>query len=198
MALVARLTDIYGHPIDIDRPMTADEFLEIVDRLPYRAELIDGEVVVDAPSYRHQHVVGELFVRLRAWVRAAPRRGACGFDVDVQLDDGNIHRPDVWWYSEERKPSFDERNFNRLPDIAVEVLSPRNRRYDVGAKRTNYERLGLPELWLIDPDTYSAAMWRRSTAGYPAFDVFVKLDRPDIFESPQLPGFAVRLDDLFR
>jgi Uma2 family endonuclease len=198
MAIAARLTDIYGQPIDIDRPMTADEFLEIVDRLPYRAELINGEVVVDAPSYRHQDVVGELFARLRAWKRAAPHRGACGMDVDVRVDDGDIFRPDVWWYCEERKPSFDERAFNKLPDIAVEVLSPRNRRYDLGAKRDTYERLGLPELWIIDPDTWTGAMWRRSTADRPAFDELVKVGLKDLFESPQLPGFSVRLDDLFQ
>ena len=37
-----------------------------------------------------------------------------------------------------------------MPDIAVEVRSPSTWRYDIGAKKSGYERRGLPELWLVD------------------------------------------------
>lgn len=194
MAIAARLTDIDGHPVD--RHMTADEFLELVDRLPHRAELIDGEVVVNSPSVRHQDVVLQLARWLCDWIDAAPRRGKAGIDVATRLDGRNAYRPDLWWYREERRPSSDTIHFMVLPDIAVEVLSPSNRHYDLGAKRTTYERLGLPELWIIDPMAVSATLWRRSVATAPAFDVAVKIEREDSLTSPQLPGFAVRLADL--
>ena len=197
MAIAARLTDIYGHPIDIDRPMTADEFLEIVDRLPYRAELIDGEVVMCSPSYRHQDTVLELAVRLRSWVKAAPGRGLAGIDVSKKLDHNSVYRPDVWWFCERRKPSLELKYSEVPPDIAVEVLSPGTREKDLGIKRETYERRGLPELWVIDP-LVGATVWRRSAADHPAFDELVKVGLKDLFESPQLPGFSVRLDDLFQ
>jgi Uma2 family endonuclease len=197
MAIAARLTDIYGQPIDIDRKMTADEFLEIVDRLPYRAELVNGEVVVNSPGLRHQDVVVQLVRRLYDWVDAAPSRGHCGFDVSTRFDEENVYRPDVWWYCEQRKPSLDQTYPDDIPDIAVEVLSPGNRRTDLGPKRDTYEQLGLPELWIIDP-LVSATLWRRSATGSPAFDVTVKVELGDSLESPQLPGFSVRLDELFR
>lgn len=195
MAIAARLTDIDGHPID--RHMTADQFLELVDRLPHRAELIDGEVVVNSPSYRHQDVVLQLARRLCDWIDAASGRGKCGIDVATRLDGRNAYRPDLWWYGEERRPSRDTVHFMALPDIAVEVLSPSTRRYDLGAKRATYERLGLPELWIIDPMSISATLWQRSDATSPIFDGTAKIEREDSLTSPQLPGFAVHLADLF-
>lgn len=189
--------DIYGDPIDVDHPMTADEFMALGDRLPYRAELIDGEVVVNSPGLRHQDVVLRLAVRLRSWTEAGAGRGYGGFDVDTRLDDRNVYRPDVWWFSESRKPSLDETYPSVVPDLAVEVLSPGTRHKDLGVKRDNYERNGVAELWIIDP-LVSATRWRRSAADVPTYDETVEVERGGVLESPQLPGFAVRLDDLFR
>jgi Uma2 family endonuclease len=37
------------------------------------------------------------------------------------------------------------------PVLAVEVLSPTTRRFDVGRKYTAYERAGLAHYWIVDP-----------------------------------------------
>lgn len=80
------------------------------------------------------------------------------------------------------------------------MLSPWNRRYDLGIKRQRYEQRGLPELWLIDPAGPSALVLRRSsgTMADPSagFDVELKLMASDELTSPQLPGFHVTVADL--
>jgi Uma2 family endonuclease len=40
-----------------------------------------------------------------------------------------------------------------VPDLLIEILSPSTRRYDRRQKRNRYERAGVRELWLVDPDT---------------------------------------------
>ena len=73
----------------------------------------------------------------------------------------------------------------------------RHWRYDVGAKRAVYERGGLPELWLVDDRAQSVLVYRRSAPAEPTFDVALELARGETLTSPQLPGFALSLDELF-
>ena len=48
------------------------------------------------------------------------------------------------------------------PDLAAEIRSASNWRYDLGAKKPGYERLGLPELWLVDTSRRTVLVYRRS------------------------------------
>jgi Uma2 family endonuclease len=194
MAIATRHLEIYGQ--HVERHLTADEFLALDAWLPH-VELIDGEVVVDSPVVLHQHVMMELLLELRLWIKAQPGRGQCGFEVDVKVDGRNVYKPDIWWYSEGRKPGVGEFRLPALSDLAIEVLSPSTRRYDLGIKRARYEQYGLPELWVIDPKAVTATLWRRSETGVPVFDVTVKVERDGRLASPQMPGFEVKLADLF-
>jgi Uma2 family endonuclease len=84
-----------------------------------------------------------------------------------------------------------------MPDIAIEVRSPSTWRYDVGVKRSLYEREGLRELWLIDTRAQTVLVFRRSRQEAAAFDVALELERDEQLTSPQLPGCALALDELF-
>jgi Uma2 family endonuclease len=179
--------------------VTADEFFAMADRLPPHAQLIDGEVIVSSPRFRHQNVVGELYHRLRLWIAESAGRGWCGLPLDVKVDDRNVYAPDLWWCSEAHRPGIDEIRLPVLPDLAVEVLSPSTRRYDLGAKRARYEQQGLPELWVIDPRPGAAVpvrILRRSAPGAEAFDVELTLGADGVLASPQLDGFSLAIADL--
>jgi len=84
-----------------------------------------------------------------------------------------------------------------MPDLAVEVRSPSTWRYDIGAKKAGYERLGLRELWLVDTAAEAVLAFRRSWAAAEAFDIALELDRSRELTSPLLPGFALVLGELF-
>ncbi|CAN5742304.1 hypothetical protein BH24ACT3_BH24ACT3_09970 [soil metagenome] len=63
--------------------LTAEQYLALpLDR---RTQLIDGEVVVNSPTWDHQRISGLVYFRLRLWVEAAPGRGAASIPVDVVL-----------------------------------------------------------------------------------------------------------------
>ncbi|MDQ3719269.1 MAG: Uma2 family endonuclease [Actinomycetota bacterium] len=81
--------------------------------------------------------------------------------------------------------------------MVAEVRSPSTWRYDVGAKKSSYERSGLPELWLVDTAADEVLVFRRSTPGATRFDVALELGRGEALESPLLPGFRLALDELF-
>jgi Uma2 family endonuclease len=84
-----------------------------------------------------------------------------------------------------------------VPDLAVEVRSPSTWRYDIGAKKSAYERAGLPELWLVDVAADVVLVFRRSSPRAASFDVALELGRDDALGSPLLPGFALALGALF-
>ncbi len=179
--------------------MTAEEYL--ARPLPWRGgprtELVEGEVVVNEPRPLHSYVQRDLIFALESWTRAAPDRGTVILPVDVQLDERNVFGPDLMWYAEGRAPARDAEPPSPLPDLAVEVRSPSTWRYDIGAKKAAYERHGLPELWLVDTAAEIVLVFRRSAPAAAAFDVALELDSEAELQSALLPGFALRVRELF-
>lgn len=177
--------------------MTANEFLALPVDTTRSADLVEGEFVVNHPRPLHNYVVMDLIVALSDWTRAEPRRGRTMVPIDVLLDDRNVFKPDVLWYAEGRVPARDAEGPVGVPDLAVEVRSPSTWRYDIGAKKSAYERHGLPELWLFDAAAEMVLVLRRSRPRSPTFDIALEVDRDSRLESPLLPGFVLRVGDLF-
>jgi Uma2 family endonuclease len=177
-------------------PMTADEYLSL-PVTEQRTQLIAGEVVVTDPLPRHQIAVRDLLVALLDWTRAEPGRGELMLPLDVRLDELNVYGPDLLWYAEGRAPGRDGGRPSPLPDIAVEVRSPSTWRYDVGVKKSAYERRGLPELWLVDTESETVLVFRRSDPAAPSFDVALEIAMAQRLSSPLLPGFSLAAADLF-
>jgi Uma2 family endonuclease len=162
-----------------------------------RTQLIDGEIVVTEASLRHQRIAFEICLQMTNWLRANPGHGEAGIPVDVHLDDLNVFAPDVWWVPEEARPARDATRIVGPPALAVEVRSPSTWRYDVGTKKSTYERLGLAELWLVDTAADEVLVFRRSSPQAPDFDVALELTAGDELTTPLLPGFTVDLAGLF-
>jgi Uma2 family endonuclease len=176
--------------------MTADEYLAV----PYdgrRTMLVEGEVVLNQPGLPHQFVLADLFRALDAWAMATPGRGRVTWPIDVRIDDRNVFGPDLLWYAEGRVPLRHADRPYPLPDLAVEVRSPSTWRYDIGAKKSAYERAGLAELWLVDTAASEILIFRRSSPDEPAFDVSLELGAEDELGSPRLSGFALAMSSLF-
>jgi len=176
--------------------MTAEEYLANPDETLH-SELVEGEVIVHQPRPLHQLVVMDLFVALHAWVSAESGRGQVWIPLDVQLDEHNVFAPDLLWYAEGRSPARDDRPPSPLPDIAIDVRSPSTWRYDIGAKKSAYERHGLGELWLVDTAADVLLVFRRASTRAATFDVSLELAVEDELTSPLLPGFALALGTLF-
>jgi Uma2 family endonuclease len=176
-------------------PITAAEYLAL--DLPPRHELVDGHIVVNQPGLRHALLMTRLLVALHDWTRVGEGRGLVVVPIDVGVDRFNVYAPDVLWYGAGHAPSPDAQAPYRLPDLAVEIRSPSTWRYDIGAKKSAYEREGLPELWLVDSDAGVVVVFRRSQPASPTFDVALELDAPATLTSPLLPGFALGVAALF-
>ncbi len=176
--------------------LTAEEYFATTDESP-GMQLIDGEIVVNDPTFRHQRLVGEIHRLLANWLAADPGSGEAGLGGNFHLDDRNVFVPDVWWTPQDRRPGRRSGRYAGPPALAVEVRSPSTWRYDVGAKKRTYEREGLRELWLVDTPVDTVLVFRRSYPAAAGFDVALELVAGEVLSTPLLPGFGLDLAGLF-
>jgi Uma2 family endonuclease len=113
--------------------------------------------------------------------------------VGISHDRG--YMPDIaWWRQDKCAPAGMPAAFDGPPDLVVEVLSPSTRRLDIIRKRNDYPRIGVSELWFIDPDEPSAHIVRAGRDGEQVIDIAAG----DRLQSPLLDGFGVELGALVR
>jgi len=129
------------------------------DGLQY--ELADGVLLVSpAPRPRHQVVVGELHVLLRA---ACPADLQVLFTpVDFQPTDRRSLQPDLLVV---RRTDVGETRIVAPLLLAVEVLSPSTRSKDLLLKRGLYEDSGVTSYWVVDPAEPSVLALQLNGAG---------------------------------
>jgi Uma2 family endonuclease len=80
--------------------------------------------------------------------------------------------------------------------LVVEVASGSTRRRDQRAKRLLYERAGVLEYWLVDPDALAIRVLRRTgDVGFArAFEMAIEAGAT--LTTPLFPGFALALGEL--
>ena len=78
----------------------------------------------------------------------------------------------------------------------IEILSPTTRRTDEIIKRKLYERFGVREYWLIDPEIEAVKVWRPEAKRFVRVSELT-LEDDAVLTSPLLPGFALPLRKLF-
>jgi Uma2 family endonuclease len=128
----------------------------------HRYELIDGVLVVSpAPRIRHQVVVGNLYVLLRA--ACPPHLKVLFAPVDVVLADDTVLQPDLLVA---RREQFTDTELPGPPLLAVEVLSRSTRRVDRLLKRDRLQEAGAASYWLVDPDEPSVTVLELAAGSY--------------------------------
>jgi Uma2 family endonuclease len=126
-----------------------------------RYEVIAGELfVTPAPSFDHQAAVYKLLLRLGPFVEAQHLGYALASPADIEFDEEDLVQPDVFV-----APRIEGRRPRRWSEIktlplAVEVLSPSTRRADRKMKRRLFQRVGVPEYWIVDVEARLVERWR--------------------------------------
>jgi Uma2 family endonuclease len=164
-----------------------------------RHELIDGEHFVrPSPGSVHQLIAGNLYFLIRTYLVGHPIGVIMLAPFDIVLTDFDVVEPDLIYFS---KPRFDEivgeRNARGAPDMAVEVLSPSTRRRDEITKRRLYERTGVREYWVVDPELETVKLYR-AAEGRLVKEPELSLEASDVLASPLFPDMNLPLSEIFR
>ena len=172
--------------------LTYDDFVLFPDD-GKRHELIDGEHFVSpSPNVRHQRVLMRLGFAIYNFVQEQ-RCGEVFFaPLDIVLSIHDVVEPDLLFVSAERAAIIGKANLRGAPDLVVEVLSPSNRRYDEVLKRELYERAGIQEYWLVDPEADTVKVFRREGERF-GRPLLVSRHDGDVLTTPLLPGLEIAL-----
>jgi Uma2 family endonuclease len=178
------------------RLLTAADYYDLPDdnRWLYRDELVRGVVCVREPfpTPRHQAIEGRLLGILYGFVighKLGMVYHECGFLLERNPD--TVRGPDVAFVSNERLALYNNEPYiPAAPDLAVEVLSPSNRKRQMAERVAAFFAAGVRLIWCVDPRLRVVAVHRP--------------DRPDqvlgvdgtLSGEDVLPGFTCRVSDI--
>jgi Uma2 family endonuclease len=177
--------------------LTYDDFLLFPDD-GKRHELIDGEhYVTPSPSRKHQAIVWNLTVRIGTYLEANPVGRAFGAPFDVVFSQFDVVEPDLLFISNARLEVLTTTNVQGAPNLVVEIGSPSTRQRDETIKRKLYERFGVEEYWVIDPEIETIAVYRHVGETYQRV-LELALERNDTVTTSLLPDFTLSLQQIFK
>ncbi len=162
-----------------------------------RHEIIDGEhYVTPSPNTKHQTVVTNVLASVYGYLKDHSIGRVFTAPFDVVFSNFDIVEPDVLYISRARLEVLTTQHVRGAPDLVVEILSPGTRRTDEITKRRLYERFGVQEYWVLDPELDSVKVYRRGEA---AFERVAELNAEgeDVLKTPLLPGWSMPVAEIF-
>ncbi len=175
---------------------TYEDFLHFPDD-GKRHEIIDGEhYVTPSPGTKHQDVSACLTALLWTYLKRHPIGRVYAAPFDVVFSDLDVVEPDLLYVSQERLHVLTSQHVSGAPDLVIEILSPGTRRTDEVKKRRLYERFGVGEYWVVDPELDAIKIYRRVEGAF-ARVAELGAEAGDTLTTPLLPGFSVKLAAVF-
>ena len=178
--------------------LTYEDFLLFPDD-GKRHELIDGaHYVTPSPNVKHQAIVWNLTSMIGPYLQAHPVGRAFSAPLDIVFSDFDVVEPDLLFISRARQEEvLTKQHVRGAPDLVVEVGSPGTRKRDETIKRRLYERFGVSEYWVIDPELDTIKVHRRGDERYVRV-MELSLENGDVLTTPLLPGLKMPLLRIFQ
>jgi len=167
-----------------------------------RLELFRGRIFkMVAPNMNHQVVGANLFTQFHNYLKGKTCRVfIAAFDVRLPVknrkkDDEitTVVQPDICIFCDPTK--LDDRGACGAPDLAIETLSPGNRKEELRMKYEVYEEAGVKEYWIADPAKKAVLVFLLQPDG--------KFSVPEIFTGRDqlaaqcVPGLKFNINEIF-
>jgi Uma2 family endonuclease len=120
-----------------------------------RYELIDGEAyMLAAPTPEHQTIILGFGAQFHTFLKGKKCQAFVS-PLDVILErtpfGDTVVQPDLLVVCDKNK--ITKKGCEGAPDLVIEILSPSSGRMDNLIKFERYQRAGVPEYWIVNPET---------------------------------------------
>jgi Uma2 family endonuclease len=177
--------------------LTYEDFLLFPDD-GKRHELIDGEhYVTPCPNTKHQQVSGNLHFLLRSYLETNPIGRIFYAPFDIVFTQFDVVEPDLIYMSRERAATIlTSKHIEGTPELVIEIGSPGTRKRDETIKRRLYQRSGVSEYWVVDPELDVVRVYRSENL----FERPQELSREagDVLTTQLLRGLELTLAAIFK
>lgn len=159
-------------------------------------EYINGEIIMaPTPTVAHQSILRELIRPLDEFVRQNNLGRIFFSPLDVILPSGAVVQPDLFFLTlEENERAIAAKRVYDVPSFAVEILSPGSVKHEAITKRRLYEKNGVREYWIVDPETRTISQLILKEGHY----ALTELSEADTIRSAALPGFEASVAQFFK
>jgi Uma2 family endonuclease len=159
----------------IDIPTPPRTIIEVFKMLPEGtlAELINGTICMSpSPLSKHQIILNKLNVQLYNFLEEKKIGYVYISPLDVYLDEErNAVQPDLIVVLNDSNADVSEEGYiHGVPDLLVEVLSKGNNKHELITKKDLYEKFGVKEYWVVDPETKLAMIFALQQGKYTLID----------------------------
>lgn len=172
---------------------TLKDYEALPEGAPY--QLVEGELVMSPASGPfHQELLKRVFLKFYKAVEEAEKGKVLFAPIDVYLDGENAFQPDLVVLLKGSESKISEKGIEGAPDLVVEVLSPSTAYYDMKKKKAVYERSGVKEYWIVDPEMGEVEVYVNEGG---SFRLFSKSKEQGRVRSALLQDFEVDIKELF-
>jgi Uma2 family endonuclease len=131
--------------------------MEVYKMLPQGtlADVIEGSLFISpVPSTVHQRILGKIAIALSAFIEEHSLGEVFFSRGSVFLDEElNVIQPDITYIASDNSDIIKEDAVHGIPDLLIEVLSRGNASHDLIRKKDIYQKFGVKEYWIVNPDT---------------------------------------------
>ena len=152
-----------------------------------RWELIDGvPCLLASPSLPHQMIIGEIYRQVSNYLSGKTCKAILSpFDVRLfatqdssDNDVDTVVIPDMTIICDRNK--LDNRGCKGAPDMVLEVLSPSTQRRDRLIKLNLYQKAGVREYWMVEPETKTVQVFQLRDGLLQITEVYSAEDRAKV------------------
>ncbi len=177
-------------------PWTYEDYLAFPED-GKRYEIVEGDCYMSpAPRTRHQDISLRLAYFFYDYLRHTKLGHVFDAPTDVILSDTNIVQPDLLVVLAARASIITEKNIQGAPDIVIEILSETTRKTDEITKKKLYERYGVLEYWIVDPELALVKIYRMADGRYAKAEERAE-ERGETLTTALLPGLDISLTEVF-
>lgn len=146
---------------------TEADYLWLTNHTNHLIELADGRLeILPMPTETHQRIVLALYRLLYAFIAAQHLGGILMVaPLRLRLGPRRYREPDLLYLPSPTDPRRNNEYWGGA-DLVIEVVSPSNAELDLVTKRQEYAHLGIPEYWLVNPQTATITVLHLAAGGY--------------------------------
>lgn len=171
--------------------LTYEDYAKIDDGNRYELAAGKLELMSPGPNVSHQMISYQLQKRISQ---------TCENDyiilyspIDVILSSTEVRQPDIILISKERLNIISKRGIEGPPDLVVEILSPSSRKRDRVDKLNIYAYYGIPEFWIVEPETGTLEQYLLRNDRYELTDLF---QDDETITSPNIPCISFTMKEI--